>query len=141
MTAKQIHFQGELGERVQQRLENELVVWLTTVSADGTPQPNPVWFLWDGETCLVFSKPNNAKVHNIIRHPQVSLHFEGAGVVSGDVTILTGNAWVELDSGPIPQEYKKKYKEALKEFGYTWDQMQAEYSAAIFINLKRYRGF
>ena len=141
MTDNKIQFNGELGERLEQRLENELVVWLTTVSADGTPQPNPVWFLWDGETCLVFSKPNNAKVHNITRHPQVSFHFEGAGVVSGDVTILTGEARVDLDSGPIPQEYKKKYKQALKEFGYTWDQMQAEYSAAIFIKLYKYRGF
>jgi predicted pyridoxine 5'-phosphate oxidase superfamily flavin-nucleotide-binding protein len=26
------------------------VIWLTTVDADGTPHPNPVWILWDGDT-------------------------------------------------------------------------------------------
>ena len=29
------------GKRVRERLAEEIVVWLTTVGADGTPQPNP----------------------------------------------------------------------------------------------------
>ena len=42
------------GERVQRRLREELLVWLTTVGRDGAPQPNPVWLsgraeLSDGE--------------------------------------------------------------------------------------------
>jgi len=38
------------GERVQRRLATSKVIWLTTVGADGTPQPNPVWFVVDGES-------------------------------------------------------------------------------------------
>ncbi len=41
------------GARVAQRLREEHLIWLTTVGADGTPQPNPVWFLWDGASVLV----------------------------------------------------------------------------------------
>ena len=141
MADEKIQFSGELGERVLQRLEHEIVIWLTTVSRDGTPQPNPVWFLWNGETFLIYSQPDAAKVHNITRSPKVSLHFEGADVVGGDVIVLTGEARVDLHTGSIPQAYRQKYKEGLKIFGYTWDQMQAEYSAAIFIKPTKYRGF
>ena len=42
-----------LGEHVARRLRDELIVWLTTVGADGTPHPNPVWFLWDGGDSLL----------------------------------------------------------------------------------------
>ena len=47
----QIDTSSSFGRRVVERLENEHVVWLTTVAADGTPQPSPVWFLWDGQLC------------------------------------------------------------------------------------------
>jgi predicted pyridoxine 5'-phosphate oxidase superfamily flavin-nucleotide-binding protein len=34
----------EFGAKVVQRIEEQKLAWLTTVSADGTPQPNPVRF-------------------------------------------------------------------------------------------------
>lgn len=37
---------GALGERVRRRLRDEHII--STVGADGTRQPNPVWFLWGG---------------------------------------------------------------------------------------------
>ena len=40
------------GACVAQRLREDAVIWLTTVAANGTPQPNPVWFLWDGHSVL-----------------------------------------------------------------------------------------
>ena len=43
----------EFGARVERRLREDVIGWLVTVSADGTPQPNPVWFVWDGETALI----------------------------------------------------------------------------------------
>jgi len=136
-----VSFDGEFGTRVYHRLQHELVIWLTTVSNDGTPQPNPVWFLWDGETCLVYSKPDTTKVHNISHRSKVALHFEGAAVDGGDVIILYGEARVNLNTGPIPAAYRRKYKQAIKDFGYTWEQMHSEYSAAISIRLTKYRGF
>ena len=48
------------GERIARRLREEHLIWLTTVDAFGTPQPNPVWFLWDGDTVLIYNC-NDAK--------------------------------------------------------------------------------
>ena len=31
------------GDRVRRRLRDAELIWFTTTSADGTPQPNPVW--------------------------------------------------------------------------------------------------
>ena len=50
----------EFGQRVMRRLQEEVVVWLTTVDASDTPQPRPVWFLWEGETFLIYSQPDTA---------------------------------------------------------------------------------
>ena len=72
----------EFGARVRRRLESEQVAWLTTTAADGTPQPNPVWFLWDGATFLVYSLSDAARLSHIARNPHVSLNFDG-NVVSG----------------------------------------------------------
>jgi hypothetical protein len=35
----------KFGQRVAQRLEEERVIWLTTVDGQGIPQPRPVWLL------------------------------------------------------------------------------------------------
>ena len=37
----------QFGRKVKQHLRKEYVVWLTTVGADLSPQPRPVWFIWD----------------------------------------------------------------------------------------------
>ena len=65
----------EWGRLVERRLREEEVIWLTTVRRDGQPQPIPVWFLWDGETILIYSRPDQQKVRNIRHNPKVSLHF------------------------------------------------------------------
>ena len=39
------------GRQVARRLQEEPIGWLTTVGADGTPQPNPVWFFWMESNC------------------------------------------------------------------------------------------
>ena len=54
----QIDTTSEFGKRVMKRLDEETTAWLTTIGADGTPQPRPIWFLWDGETILIYSQPN-----------------------------------------------------------------------------------
>ena len=64
------------GRRVAQRLENERLVWLTTVAPDGTRQPSPVWFLWDGGSVLIYSQPNRPKLRHIQRNPNVASNFD-----------------------------------------------------------------
>src|SRR6476620_5074529 len=55
------------GADVIKRLANQKLAWLTTVDSNGTPQPNPVWFIWDDGVIFIFSKTNQAKLNNIHR--------------------------------------------------------------------------
>lgn len=47
-------------EQADQRLRSERTIWLSTVDAAATHWVRPVWFLWDGERILVYSKPTAA---------------------------------------------------------------------------------
>jgi PPOX class probable F420-dependent enzyme len=67
------------GARADQRLRSEQILWLTTVRADGQPQASPVWFLWDGTTLLVFSRPDAQKLRNLAANPRVAVHLESTG--------------------------------------------------------------
>ncbi|MCA1724947.1 MAG: TIGR03667 family PPOX class F420-dependent oxidoreductase [Thermomicrobia bacterium] len=87
----QIDTTTDFGKRVERRLREETIIWLTTVRRDGTPQPTPVWFLWDGENVLIYSRPNQQKQRNIEHSPKVSLHFDGDGR-GGDIIVLTGES-------------------------------------------------
>ena len=79
----------DLGQQMARRLRTELVPWLTTVRADGMPQPTPVWFLWEGETILMYSQPLTQKLRNIASNPNASLHFDGNGY-GGNIGIAFG---------------------------------------------------
>src|SRR5215471_14704970 len=93
------------GERVARRLREEPVLWLTTVGADGTPQPNPVWFLWEGEdSILVYNRADANRVTHVKHRPRVSLNFDGNGS-GGDIVVMTGDAEL-LDDFPPADEYK-----------------------------------
>ena len=89
-----IDFSGDFGARAAHRLDQEIVIWLTTVRADGAPQPSPVWFLWADQELLIYSKPNAPKLRNIQGNPNVSLHFDSDGE-GGDIVILAGEARID----------------------------------------------
>lgn len=67
------------GQRVRERLGTEMVIWFTTVGADGTPQPNPVWFLWEDDGFLIYNRADANRLTHIAKRPQVSLNFDGDG--------------------------------------------------------------
>ena len=69
-------FTTTVGRRCLERLRTEKAIWLTTVAPDGTPQPNPVWFTWDGETVLVYSHRDAFRNRNLRRNPRVALSFD-----------------------------------------------------------------
>ena len=122
------------------RLRSEQVVWLTTVRADGQPQSTPVWFLWDGETFLLYSQPGAQKVRNVGVNPKVSLHLgdDGAG---GDVVSVEGTATVEPD-GPRADRvegYLAKYQTAIEALGYEPGPFARTYSTPIRVRPTRAR--
>jgi PPOX class probable F420-dependent enzyme len=87
----------KLGAQAAQRLQQDYIIWLTTVSRDGTPQPNPVWFYWDGKSILIYTQPTSHKLKNISRNPRVSVNFQ-ANDEGDDVIVLTGDA--SIDKNP-----------------------------------------
>ncbi|MFN8493100.1 MAG: pyridoxamine 5'-phosphate oxidase family protein [Caldilineaceae bacterium] len=81
----------EINDTVAQRLQNEQIIWFTTVRADGAPQPTPVWFLWTNNSFLIFSQPTALKVRNLQHNPKVALNFH-TDEYGGNVVVFTGEA-------------------------------------------------
>lgn len=132
----------EFGARVAARLASEQVLWLTTVGPSGTPQPNPVWFLWRDGTVLVFSEPDRPKIRNIRRNPRVSLNFNST-TTGGDVVVFTGTAHIE-EVRPGDAEvaaYLDRYDEGLASLKMSREEFLADYSTPIRIVPDRLRGF
>jgi PPOX class probable F420-dependent enzyme len=100
----------ELTDTVAQRLNDEVVIWLTTVRADGTPQPSLVWFWWDGEEFLIYSRPAVPKLANIAANPRVALNLNSIG--DGGVAIFSGEARLDPTAPPshLHAEYLPKYR-------------------------------
>jgi PPOX class probable F420-dependent enzyme len=131
----------QITPHIARRLKEELVIWLTTVSGDGTPQPNPVWFYWDGSGFLIYTRPSSAKLKNIARNPRVSLNFEGAEALGGDVVVFTGEAKIEK-SLPAPHPgYVAKYEATAAEWVRTPEDLYAEYSITLRVIPTKLRVF
>ena len=136
-----IDFSSPVGRKIKRRLREEQTIWLTTVDAQFTPQPRPVWFHWDGETLLVFSQPSAAKVRHVQRHPRVALNFNTAAD-GGNVGVLIGEAVVATN--PIApnrlKAYLRKYRHGITDIGMTAASFQTDYSQAILVTPLTLRG-
>jgi len=141
MEVTMIDYSTELGKKILRRLRDEEVIWLTTVDRYNRPQPRPVWFHWDGETLLIFSRPTGAKNRHITRNPSVALNFN-TDEFGGDVAVILGEA--ELVPPPEPgryQAYLDKYQAGIQDLGMDFDQMKTDYPVAILVKPVAIRGF
>jgi PPOX class probable F420-dependent enzyme len=132
---------SEFGRRADRRLHEEKLGWLTTVDSAGTPQPIPVWFLWDGaDSILVYSRPDTPKLRAIDRNPRVSLNLDGNGT-GGDIVVALGTAAVSDDppAHELP-EYVEKYGPLISRNGWTPESFAADYSVPIRVRVSRVRG-
>ena len=120
--------------RIHGFLEREPVVWLSTVRPDGGPHLVPIWFWWDGEAVLVFSKPGAQKVRNLRAQPSVMLAL-GDAEDDFDVGMLRGRA--ELLESPtsdvLPAAHLDKYAAKLASIGMSAEEYAATYSQVIRI--------
>ena len=135
-----IDFTTELGKHAEKRLSEEYVVWLTTVSQTASPQPNPVWFYWDGKVLLLYSQPSAHKVRNIARNPRVSVNFQ-ADDDGGDIVVLTGTASIEKNPPKHDQRYIQKYRSHIPKIGLTPESLASTYSVEIKVTPEKLRGF
>ncbi len=129
------------GQRVRQRLRDDNVIWLIATDAAGTPQPNPVWFYWDGEALLVYNRPDAKRLRHIQRNSSVAIHFN-SGEQGDDIVVLTGKAQVASDwpSAAAAAAYLAKYSAYIPAIGHTPESLAAEYSVALRIVIGRVRG-
>ena len=67
-------------ESHQDLLDRPLFCHLATIRPDGTPQVNPMWFIWDGEFLSFTTSTTRAKYKNVTgdSHVAVSVNDPGA---------------------------------------------------------------
>ena len=120
--------------RILRFLEREPIVWLSTVRPDGSPHLVPIWFSWDGEALLIFSKPGAQKVRNLRARPSVMLAL-GDAEEDFDVGLIEGRA--ELLDRPtrevLPASHLAKYAGQLAAIGLDAETYAATYSQVIRI--------
>ena len=133
----------KLERKANKLIKNEYVIWLTTVDSDHTPQPRPVWFIWDNDAFLIFSQPKAHKVQHIKHNDSVSLHFNTDETGDKDVIVYIGKAVVNTNSPPAHKvpAYLRKYRKGIKELGMTLEQFSNDYSVAIRIKPTSLRGW
>ena len=138
-----VEFNSKFGRAVKQHLADQYVIWLTSVDSKLTPQPRPVWFIWEDDSFLIFSQPNAHKVRHIQKNPRVALHFNTDETGDRHVIVFTGEAWIDADSPPahtIPA-YLEKYEDGIVALEMTPEEFSREYSTAIKIRPTEVRGW
>ncbi len=138
MTA--IDFDSEAGRRAQKRLQNEQVIWLTTVNSDGAPQSSPVWFLWRDGEFVIHSQPDKPKLKAIEHNPHVALNLnstdsgENVVVFEGTARIVAGHS-----PGTNDREYIAKYTQLIA--GWEPDDFAESFSRKILVTPTRMRAY
>lgn len=133
----------EFGARAARRLDEDGIIWLTTVRPDGRPEPSAVWFYWDGETVLIYSQPNTLKLRNIAANPQVALSFN-TDRRGENMVVLSGTAEVVGDAplATAVPAMMEKYQEGLVHMSDpTGESFAKEYSVAVRVTPTKLRGF
>jgi PPOX class probable F420-dependent enzyme len=123
-------------------LRRDSVVWLSSVQPNGRPHLVPVWFHWDGERIVAFSKPNARKVSNLRDQPLVML---AVGTPGPDFEVELIEATAELPEIPaedvMPVGFGAKYRDLLRRAGLTAQRFAEVYSQPIVLRPTRYLGY
>jgi len=137
-----IDFTSRFGRRLNRRLRQEKIIWLTTIDSHNSPQPRPVWFHWDGQSVLIFSRRKTAKLRHIPQNPGVALNFntdeegDNVGVLIGEARLLS-----EPPSTARVNAYLRKYREGIKDLGMTVPQFTASFAVPILVAPRAMRGY
>jgi len=127
---------------VRRRLKDEYFIWMTTVGSDLSPQPRPVWFIWQDDAFLIYSQPQAHKVHHLTQHPRVALHFNCDATADADILVFIGNARIDPEATPAHKNraYMAKYRKGIADLNMSPEEMAREYSIAIRVTPTAVRG-
>jgi PPOX class probable F420-dependent enzyme len=126
---------AKLSATVKRRLKDEYFAWFTTVGTDLSPQPRPIWFIWEEQrgSVLIYSQPHAHKVRHLARHPNVALHFNADATGDTDILVFIGKAEIDPEAPPAHKvpAYVNKYREGIAGLNMTPEELGREYSVAI----------
>jgi PPOX class probable F420-dependent enzyme len=133
----------EFGARAGQRLREDMTAWLTTVDRAGTPQPAPVWFLWNAaeSSVLVYSLPDALRLSRMRVNPHCSLHLSDDGE-GHDFVVLAGTIGHApgIPSAHEHAAYTKKYVDWMDRIFGSADRFSAMFSVPLLFRAGRIRG-
>lgn len=129
-------------EKSKARLEQEPVIWMTTIRSDGQPQTSVVWFLLEDDEILVYSKDGTIRNRNVVANPKVSLNLDGDGR-GGAVVTMEGTARIDHDARPPKDHpsYLEKYHGLIAGNGWTPEQFGRDYPVPIRIKIEKVRAW
>ncbi len=133
----------EFGARAARRLREDMTAWLTSMDRAGTPQPAPVWFLWNAgdSSVLLYSQPNAKRLNRIRTNPRGSLHLNDDGE-GHDFVVLTGT--VEQAPGVPPAHehpaYVDKYADWMTRLFGSAERFSSMFSVPLLFSATRVRG-
>lgn len=129
-------------QSIRSGLESQSVVWLSSTRPDGCPHVVPTWFLWDGRSILIFSKPNAQKVRNLRADPRVMVAV-GDPNLDFDVELVEAIAEVAaLPTDPaVPDAFASKYARIAAQAGLTMERFADVYPQPIWIRPTRWLGW
>lgn len=130
----------EIPASARRRLTAERVGWLTTVTDSGTPAPNPIWFVPEGNGVVVFTSPGSRKVHNVQARPRATFHLN-SDADGGDIVILVGDVEVRHRQQPSAfPGYLDRYGDAITgALGMTVAQADATFDTQLRLRPTRVR--
>lgn len=125
---------------IQERLDRELVIWMTTVNARGQAQASPVWFIVQDDAIVVFSLEKTPRIKNIAANPQVAMHLNSSET-GGDLVIIEAQAGVVPEGRSAAQEpaYLAKYDVEMQSLKMTPDTFTRDYPMRIHVRPTRLR--
>lgn len=137
-----LDFTTDHGMMAREQLENDIVIWLTTVTPTGMPQPNPIWFVWEDNCVLTWVQPQSARIRNFQQNNQVSLNMVG-DPAANHMTVLTGTAEIDESIGSAleNEKYMRKYAHRWASIDMTSESAAEEFSLPIRIRPNKLRGF
>ena len=132
---------NEAEARAAERLRSESVIWFTTVSPEGVPEPTPVWFLWEGgDDVLIYTQPGSLKLRNLGSNDRVALNLN-SDEHGGEVVVFLGRA-VSGAEAPVAHEneaYLSKYRAGMGSIGLTPEQFSESFSVPVRVRVTHTR--
>jgi PPOX class probable F420-dependent enzyme len=128
--------------RAAERLDHEVMAWLTTVTAKGRPQSSAVWFVVLDDAIYIQSQADAAKLRNMRTNGKVSFHLDGDGT-GGDIVSIDADAEI-LDAPPrgLLDAYSEKYGRVIRErIRSTPEAMIDEYPTTVRLIPRRVRAW